>query len=408
MTSPTSKPTSEPTSEPALGSQLLSRATELDAGDPLARWRDEFVVADPELAYLDGNSLGMPPARTLERLDHVLRVEWARDLIRSWDHWVDLPERVGDRLAPLIGAAPGEVVVHDSTSVNLFQLVTAAARLRPDRHVLAIDPSDFPTDRYIVESIAASTGLSVRHDLGADDALDDVAVLVRSLVDYRTAEIADPTAENERARAAGAIVLWDLSHAAGLLPVGVHDVGIEMAVGCTYKFLNGGPGAPAFSYVDRRLIGQLDEPFHGWFAHRDQFAMGPSFEPHDGIGRLLIGTPGILALVGAECGISVTADAGIEAVRAKSVELGRFGIACCDALGLTTSTPRDDERRGGHLCVHHPDARHIVPAMVDEHGVLADFREPDVVRLGCSPLTTRFTDVARATIAVAELDAAGS
>jgi len=188
-------------------SELVERAAELDAADPLAHWRDEFFVPDPELAYLDGNSLGMPPARTLERLDHVLPVEWATDLIRSWDHWVDLPQRVGDRLAPLIGADQGEVVVHDSTSVNLYQLITAAARLRPDRHVLAIDPADFPTDRYIVDAIADQRGMTVRHDLGHDgddNDLSDVAVIVRSLVDYRTAEIADPAAENERARAAGA------------------------------------------------------------------------------------------------------------------------------------------------------------------------------------------------------------
>ena len=378
--------------------ELVEEAAALDAADPLAVWRGEFVVADPALAYLDGNSLGMPPKRAFERVERVIHDEWARGLIRSWDHWLDLPQRVGDLLAPVIGADAGEVVVHDSTSVNLFQLITAAARLRADRSVVAVDPGDFPTDRYIVESIAAANGLTVRAGF---EHLDDVAVAVRSMVDYRSAEIVDVATEAARARAAGALVVWDLSHAAGLLPVRVHEVGIDLAVGCTYKFLNGGPGAPAFTFVRREMIDQLDEPFHGWFAQTDQFAMGDVFTPRPDIGRFRIGTPHILSLAAAQAGIEVTAEAGIEAIRAKSIELGRFGLRCCDALGFTTSTPRDDDRRGGHLCVHEPDARRIVPEIDVHDRVLADFREPDVVRLGCSPLTTRFGDVARATIAVA-------
>ena len=379
--------------------ELLEEAGELDRADPLAGWRDEFVIADPELAYLDGNSLGMPPRRAFERVERVMRDDWAGGLIRSWDHWLDLPQRVGDQLAPVIGADPGEVVVHDSTTVNLFQLITAAIGLRTDRRVLAVDPGDFPTDRYIVESIAAARGMEVRAGF---DRLDDVAVAVRSLVDYRSAEIVDVEAEAKRARDAGALVVWDLSHAAGLLPVRVHEVGIELAVGCTYKFLNGGPGAPAFTFVRADLIERLDEPFHGWFAQVDQFAMGDTFTPRPDIGRFRIGTPSILSLVAAQAGIEVSAEAGIDAIRAKSVELGRFGLRCCDALGLTTSTPRDDARRGGHLCVHEPDARRIVAELAEHDRVLADFRERDVVRLGCSPLTTRFADVARATIAVAQ------
>jgi kynureninase len=237
---------------------------------------------------------------------------------------------------------------------------------------------------------------------GFDD-LDDVAVVVRSMIDYRTAEIADIAAETVRAREAGALVVWDLSHAAGVHPVGLHDAGAELAVGCTYKFLNGGPGAPAFSYVAAELIGQLDEPFHGWFARADQFTMGPDFVPRDDIGRLLVGTPNILGLVGAQCGVEVTAEAGIEAIRTKSIELGRFGLACCDELGLSTSTPTEDRRRGGHLCVHHPEAGTLTRRLADERAVLADFREPDVIRLGCSPLTTRFVDVASAAVAIADL-----
>jgi kynureninase len=383
--------------------ELTERAAGLDAADPLGHWRDAFFVPDPDLAYLDGNSLGMPPQRTLQRVDEVMRGEWGTDLISSWRaRWLELPMRVGDRLAPLIGAEPGEVIVHDSTTINLYQLIRAGLKLRPDRRVIAVDPSDFPTDRYVVDAIARADGLEVR--AGFDD-LDDVAVVVRSMVDYRTAEITDVATEARRAREAGALVVWDLSHAAGLTHVGVHEVGIELAVGCTYKFLNGGPGAPAFTYVARHLVEQIDEPFHGWFAETDQFAMGPEFRPRADIGRMLVGTPGILGLVAADCGIAVSADAGIDAIRAKSIELGRFGIECCDALGLTSSTPRDDARRGGHVCVHHPDAERIVATMATDRNVLADFRKPDVVRLGCSPLTTRFVDVVRATAAVAELGA---
>ena len=380
--------------------ELERRAAALDADDALAGWRGEFHIADAGLAYLDGNSLGMPPKRTLERVDQVMRQEWAGGLIRSWDHWLDLPQRVGDLLAPVIGARAGEVAVHDSTTVNLYQAIRAALRLRPDRSVIAVAPADFPTDRYVADAIARADGLTVRP--GFDD-LDDVAVVVRSMIDYRTAEITDIAAETARAREAGAIVVWDLSHAAGLHPVGLAGAGAELAVGCTYKFLNGGPGAPAFTYVAGELLGELDEPFHGWFAQTDQFAMGPAFRPRDDIGRMLVGTPGILGLVGAQCGIEVTAEAGIESIRAKSIELGRFALECCDALGLATSTPRDDARRGGHLCVHHPDANTITRRLAVERQVLADFREPDVIRLGCSPLTTRFADIARATTAIADI-----
>lgn len=379
---------------------LATLAAEHDRNDQLARWRDEFHVADPELAYLDGNSLGMPPKRTLDRVDRLMREDWAGGLIRSWGHWLDMPQQVGDQLAPLIGARPGEVAVHDSTTVNLYQIIRTALRLRPDRSVIAIDPGDFPTDRYVVDSIAAADGLTVRAGF---EQLDDVAVAVRSMIDYRSAEVTDIVAETARADAAGALTVWDLSHAAGLHPVGLNAAGAQLAVGCTYKFLNGGPGSPAFTYVASELIDQVDEPFHGWFAQADQFAMGPSFDPRRDIGRMRIGTPGMLGLIGAQCGIEVTAEAGIEAIRAKSIELGRFALECCDVLGLTTNTPRDDQRRGGHLCINHPDARELTARLDVEHNVLADFREPDVIRLGCSPLTTRFSDIARATVAIAEL-----
>ncbi len=371
------------------------QAVALDAADPLAGWRDQFDLTAPglhgrDLVYLDGNSLGRTPLRTIERLDAVVRGEWARDLIRSWDHWLDLPQRVGDRLAPLIGAGAGEVAVHDSTSVNLYQLVHGALGLRPDRTVIAIDAHDFPSDRYIVDGIAAATGRMVRHGF---DRLDDVAVVVRSMVDYRTAEVVDIAAETARATAAGALVIWDLSHAAGVLAVDLHGAGAQLAVGCTYKFLNGGPGAPAFTYVARELQAELTQPIWGWFSQRDQFAMGPEYQPRPDIGRMLIGTPSILALAAADAGISVSADAGIDAIAAKAAALTGFGIDLCDQWGLTTCTPREASRRGGHVSVVHPAARQLCRRLIDECGVIPDFREPDIVRLGMSPLTTRFVDV---------------
>jgi kynureninase len=371
------------------------RALALDAIDPLAAWRDQFDLTAPGLAgrdliYLDGNSLGRTPLRTIARLDAVVRGEWARDLIRSWDHWLDLPQRVGDRLAPLIGAADGEVAVHDSTSVNLYQLVHGALAMRPDRAVIAIDEHDFPSDRYIVDGIAAATGRTVRHGF---DRLDDVAVVVRSMVDYRTAEVVDIATETARATAAGALVIWDLSHAAGVLAVDLCGAGAQLAVGCTYKFLNGGPGAPAFTYVARPLQATLTQPIWGWFSQRDQFAMGPDYQPRPDIGRMLIGTPSILALAAADAGISVSAEAGIDAIAAKATALTGFGIDLCDQWGLSTCTPREASRRGGHISVVHPQARQLCRRLIDECGVIPDFREPDIVRLGMSPLTTRFVDV---------------
>lgn len=380
--------------------QLMVRARELDVADPLAGWRDEFDIPDRELAYLDGNSLGMPPRRTLERVTAMLRDGWAAELINGWDHWLDMPQRVGDMLAPLIGAAPGEVVVHDSVTVNAYQLVRAALLLRPERRVIAIDPGDFPTDRYVVEGIAAADGREVRSGF---DSLDDVAVVLRSMIDYRTAEIVDIADETARITDAGALVIWDLSHAAGVHPVGLHAAGAQLAIGCTYKFLNGGPGSLGFAYVARDLIDEIANPIRGWFSQHDQFAMESAYRPRDDIGRLLLGTPSIIALTATQCGIEVTAEAGIEAIRAKSVALGRFGLDCCEALGLRTSAPREDARRGGHLCVHEPSARDLTRRLFTEREVLADYRDPDVIRLGCSPLTTRFADVARATIAIAQL-----
>jgi kynureninase len=374
-------------------------AVGLDADDPLAGWRDEFVITDPDLVYLDGNSLGRTPRRTIERLQHVVAEEWASGLILSWQQWLDMPQRVGDRLAPLIGATPGDVVVHDSTTVNLFQLIDAACSLRPDRRTIAIAADEFPTDRYVVGGIAAARDMKVVN--GFDD-LSDVAVVVRSMVDYRTSELTDIAAETARATAAGALAVWDLSHSAGVLPVDLGDAGVELAVGCTYKFLNGGPGSPAFSYVAAELRETLPQPIWGWFAQSEQFEMGRAFDAHPDIRRLLLGTPSILALSAAEEGIGLTVDAGITAIAAKAGNLTGFGLEVCDQLGLRSSTPRDRARRGGHIAVQHPQAGQLVAELV-HHGVITDYRPDDIVRIGCSPLTTRFVDVYDGLAQLAEL-----
>ena len=375
---------------------LRRQAVELDTEDPLARWRDEFVIDDPDLAYLDGNSLGMTPRRTIHRMHEVMATEWAEGLISSWEHWLDLPLHVGDELAPIIGAGPGEVVVHDSTSVNLYQLVRAAVDLAPDRHLIGVESGEFPSDRYIVEGVAEQTGRQVRHDLDDPDfPIGDCAVIVRSLVDYRTAEIADLSGFTARAKEHDTRVIWDLSHAVGVLDLNLPSAGVELAVGCTYKFLNGGPGAPAFSYVSRDLIDRIANPVRGWFAQADQFRMDADWLQRDGIGRLMIGTPSILALEAARCGIALTAEAGISSIERKARSLTAFALACVDAAGLTSPTPQDETRRGGHVAVQHPDARELNRRLANDYRVLCDYRDPDIIRIGCSPLTTRHTDVVR-------------
>ncbi len=376
-------------------------AEALDREDPLARWRDEFLIADDGPVYLDGNSLGMTPRRTVDALHEVVEHQWAGDLITSWwEHgWLDLPLTVGDRLAPLIGAQPGEVAVHDSTTVCLFQLVNVALDLRPYRRVIAVADDDFPTDRYVVDGVARLRGCAVRR--GVDD-LEGVDVVVRSLVDYRTAELVDLAAETARAEAAGVTTVWDLSHAVGAVEVDLGAAGAELAVGCTYKFLNGGPGSPAFTYVAESLHAEVQQPIWGWFAQTDQFAMERSFEPRAGIARLLNGTPGILGLVGAREGIALTAEAGIAEIADKARRLTGFGLDVAREAGLTTATPLDPGRRGAHVAIRHPDAKRL-HAELEEQGVIVDRRDPDILRLGMSPLTTRFVDVHDAVTTLASL-----
>lgn len=373
---------------------MISRrhASELDAQDPLASFRNDFVIPDDSLVYLDGNSLGRTPKATIPRLQQVIEHEWAGDLIRSWEHWLDLPRQVGNRMSDIIGSKPGEVAVHDNTTLNIYQGVHIALGLRPDRRVIAVGDHEFPTDRYVVAGIAESLGLEVR-SLSDDMVLDDVAVVVRSVIDYKTAEVCDVRGFTERCTKAGALVLWDLSHTAGAIEFDVHALGVELAVGCSYKFLNGGPGAPAWTFIAEPLHAVARQPIHGWFAQKDQFAMDRGFEPHDDIRRVLLGTPHILSLVAADEGIALSARAGMSAIAAKGRALTAFAMDVIDHFELHTSTPRDPHRRGCHVAVHHPLAQQLVQDLAQHHRVIADVRPPDIVRLGLSPLTTRFTDV---------------
>jgi kynureninase len=383
------------------------RAEALDAADPLAAFRDRFVVDDPSLVYLDGNSLGRLPLATIARLERSLRGEWGRELVRAWDHWIDLPVALGDRIGTeLIGAAPGQTAIGDSTSVNLYRLASAALDARLGRRVIVTDRGNFPTDRYILEGLAAARGLEIRWlstdpvegispgDVAA--ALDaEVALVSLSHVDYRSAAVADMAAITTLAHQAGALALWDLSHSVGSVPVELDAAAVDLAVGCTYKYLNGGPGSPAFLYVRHGLQETLRQPIWGWFGQRDQFAMGPAYERAPGIRAFLVGTPPILAMAAVEAGVDLVAEAGIAAIRAKGMALADLAVELFDAwlapLGFELGSPRDAVRRGSHVSIRRGDAAALCERLVAE-SVVPDFRAPDGIRIGLSPLTTRFTD----------------
>jgi kynureninase len=382
-------------------------AEERDAADPLAGFRERFARDDPALIYLDGNSLGMLPLATAERIADVVRREWGAGLVRSWEHWIDLPRRAGDALGShLLGAAPGQVLVCDSTTVNLYKLARAALSARPGRPVIVTDDDNFPTDRYVLAGVAEERGGSLRlirtgMDAGLTaeavrEAVDGATALVSlSHVAYRSGALADMAEITGIVHDAGALMLWDLCHSVGSVPVELDACGADLAVGCTYKYLNAGPGAPAFLYVSAAL-GELRQPVQGWFGQRDQFAMGPGYDPVPGIGRFLTGTPDIAGTAAVEEGVRLLAEAGIGRLRDKGVRLTGYLIALADAwlapLGCVLASPRDPARRGSHVCLRHPEAWRIGRALI-RAGVIGDYRAPDRLRLGPTPINTRFTDV---------------
>jgi kynureninase len=389
----------------------LAFARRLDAEDALASFREAFVIADPDLIYVDGNSLGRLPRRTVERMRTAVEVEWGHDLIRGWNAgWYQAPAWVGEKIAQLVGAGPGQVVVSDSTSVNLFKLTMTALAKRPGRGRIVSDVLNFPSDLYILQGCTRLLG--DRHHLhlvpSADgitvdqqalfDAMDERTALVTlSHVTFKSGFLYDAAAVTERAHQVGALVLWDLSHSVGAVPVELDRWGVDLAVGCTYKYLNGGPGAPAFLYVRRGLQEEALSPIWGWFGQRSPFDFDLEYERAEGVGRFLVGTPPILSLLAMESALDLLLEAGLKGIRRKSVRLTSYLVYLVDTvlapLGFALGSPRDPARRGSHISIQHPEGYRINRALIEEMGVLPDFREPDNIRLGLVPLYTSFAEV---------------
>ena len=396
------------------------QAARLDAADPLAGYRDRFVGAETPLVYFDGNSLGRPLRATAEHLAAFVHEQWGSRLIRGWDEgWMELPLSVGDRIgAALVGAAAGQAFVGDSTTVLLYKLARAGVdhqqRRDPGRVELVVGSDDFPTDRYLAESIAAERGLRLRWlemDPASGPSVDDVravvgpqtALVLLSHVAYRSAYVADGAAVTAAVHEAGALMMWDLSHSVGSVPVALDDWGADLAVGCTYKYLNGGPGSPAFGYVAARHHEAMIQPVTGWIGHADPFAMGPGYTPAAGVRRFLSGTPPVLGMLGLQDMLALLEEVGIDAVRAKSIALTDYALELVDAwlvpLGATVASPRDSSSRGGHVTVHHPRMREVTAALW-QRDVIPDYRDPGGLRLGLSPLSTSFAEVHAGMIAV--------
>jgi kynureninase len=397
----------------------------LDAADPLARYKDEFVIADPEVCYLDGNSLGRLPKRTVEVVQQYLVHEWGGELVAGWSHWIDEAQRVGDLIgAAALGAVGGQVLAIDTTSVNFYQLCDAAMRARPDRDTVVSDTANFPTDRYILEGLCQRYGKRlvliddevgeeyVTRELLARHLDQRTALVTLSVVQYRSGALHDVAALTKMAHDAGALVVWDASHAVGVVDMRFDAHDVDLAVGCTYKYGNAGPGAPAWMYVNRRLQSSLRVPIQGWFAQRDQFAMGQGFERADGMRGFQIASPSIVGMRCIEASFGMIAEAGLTAI-AKKASVGtdmmvRLHDAWLAPLGFELVTPRDPARRGGHVTLRHPDAKQIAVAMREMVKVIPDYREPSSIRLAMSPLATSFREVHDGFARVRELVESGA
>jgi kynureninase len=382
-------------------------ALALDAADPLAPLRNQFALA-AEVIYLDGNSLGVPPAAAAQRAQTVIGAEWGNGLIRSWNTagWFALPKRLGNKLAPLIGAAHNEVVVTDTISINLFKVLSAALRMQdardPKRRVIVSERSNFPTDLYIAQGLIKQLDRGYELRLIDDPSelpaalTDDVAVAMITHVNYRTGYMHDMAALTQLIHRAGALALWDLAHSAGAVPVDLNGVGADCAVGCTYKYLNGGPGSPAFVWVPHRHQGEFEQPLSGWWGHRAPFAMEPTYAADDGIGRFLCGTQPMVSMALVECGLDVFLQTDMQAVRKKSLALTDLFIELvqtrCKEFPLKLVTPRAHAQRGSHASFEHPHGYEVMQALI-ARGVIGDYREPHVLRFGFTPLYTRYVDV---------------
>ena len=386
-----------------------SYAKALDVADPLAELRNEFVGTDSDLVYFDGNSLGRPLHATGDRLKDFVETTWGTRLIRGWDEgWYDLPLTVGDEIARVcLGAAPGQTTVGDSTTVLLYKMVRAAVAARPGRTEIVIDTDNFPTDRYIVAGIAAELGLDIKwieveRDSGVS--VEDVkaavgeksAVVLLSQVAYRSGHLADTPAITEVVQRAGALVIWDVCHSVGSVPIQLDEWGVDVAVGCTYKYLNGGPGAPAFAYVAERHQQTMTQPIQDWMGHSDSFLMSPTYEPSGGMRRFLSGTPSVMGMLAMQDMLELIDRAGMDAVRAKSLDLTAYALKLADEMlaphGVVVATPRDPARRGGHITLNHPRMREVVAALW-QRDVIPDYRDPGGLRVGLSPLSTSFGEV---------------
>jgi kynureninase len=387
----------------------LEEAQQLDASDPLAFARERFSIPDG-LTYLDGNSLGALPAATPAGVEELLRDQWGQDLISSWNihGWIDAPMEVAAKLGPIVGAKPDELLIADSTSVCLFKLLAAAVRARPGRRVILTQEGNFPTDTYVAEGLAEMLGMTVGR-LSPDriiDAIDDqVAVVTVTHVDYRSGALYDMRAVNDAARAAGALVVWDLSHSAGAVELDLGGCGSELAVGCGYKYLNGGPGAPAFVYVAQSMQDELRPPLQGWMGHAEPFAFEDSYRPNSGIRRFLTGTPSVIALAALGAGLDTFEGIAMADLQAKSRALLKLFIdevesRCGDEVRLFG--PTDLTSRGSHVCFAHPQGYAVMQALI-ARGIVGDFRAPDLMRFGFTPLYTRFEDAWRAADALAEI-----
>ena len=384
-------------------------AVSLDAADPIGHYREKFVDADLELIYLDGNSLGRLPVDTPGAVESAMSHQWGDRLIRSWNEgWWDLQLRLGDKLAPLLGARAGEVILSDSTSVNLYKLAMAALSAAPrDRRRIVTDDLNFPSDVYILNSVARASGGEL--DIVVSDGVHGPVDGIASAIDESTALVSlshttyasgytyDVAGLSSLAHEAGALTLWDCSHSVGAIPIDFEAWGVDLAVGCTYKYLNGGPGSPAFLYVRRDLIEELPSPVPGWWAHDEPFEFGLDFVPTSGIRKFHVGTMPILSLAAVEPGLEMALSAGQQAIREKSVSLTSYLIEQwrdhLEPLGFELASPTEPERRGSHISLRHPMAWPINRAMIEDVKVVPDFRNPDNIRLGLAPLYTRFVDV---------------
>ncbi|MFM7492126.1 MAG: kynureninase [Actinomycetota bacterium] len=391
-----------------------SDALTLDAQDPLHHYKTKFVVTDPDMCYLDGNSLGRLPHATVKAINDFLTHEWGPEVVTGWGHWVDEAQSAGDLIGrSALGAAPGQVLACDTTSVNFYQLASAAIRARPNRKTIIIDAANFPTDRYIMQGLAKHHGLNLITINNEDPSIstnelitpellkkylnDDVALVSLEVVQYRSGTRQDIKAINDLVKSSGAMMLWDAAHAVGSVAMNFDANGVDLAVGCTYKYGNSGPGAPAWLYVSKLMQKELQVPIQGWFAQRDQFAMGPTFEKEGSIRGFQIASPSLMGLRCIKSAFSMIEEAGIENIENKAARGTEMMIELFDLwlapLGFTLNTPRDPKQRGGHISLVHPEAEKIAIALRQFANVIPDYRVPNSIRVAISPLATSYTEV---------------